>query len=259
MNPSVDGAARSSSAARSRAPMSSGARRRWSSTRARVHDIVRWLHDDPTQRYDYLSDVTAVEFRDLEQPIEVVWHLRSLPFRRFLRVKVLLAKGAPLEVAERVGRLQERRLARARVLRHVRHHVHRPSRPAPHPDVGAVQGGLSRCGRTSRCAAASAAPSSCARRSRRIRKRATPWKSSRSPMRSRICPTTCSAGSAAARRRESSHGDQKRTVEVELSTTGLDAQGRPQRVPLVVDESGSAGRRRGAAVARAGARPVSTC
>ena len=32
----------------------------------------------------------------------------------------------------------------------------------------------------------------------------------------------------------------KRTVEVELSTTGLDAQGRPQRVPLVVDESGDA-------------------
>src|SRR5215471_8035705 len=31
----------------------------------------------------------------------------------------------------------------------------------------------------------------------------------------------------------------RRTVEVELSTTGLDAQGRPKRVPLVVDESGA--------------------
>ena len=30
----------------------------------------------------------------------------------------------------------------------------------------------------------------------------------------------------------------KRTVEVELSTSGMDAQGRPQRVPLVTDESG---------------------
>ena len=65
---------------------------------ARAHEIILWLHDDPGQRYDYLSDVTAVEFRDLEQPIEVVWHVRSLPFRRFLRVKVLLEKGAPLEV-----------------------------------------------------------------------------------------------------------------------------------------------------------------
>ncbi len=30
-----------------------------------------------------------------------------------------------------------------------------------------------------------------------------------------------------------------RTVEVELSTTGLDAQGRPQRVPLATDETGN--------------------
>jgi NADH-quinone oxidoreductase subunit C len=66
--------------------------------KARVNDIVRWLHDDPTQRYDYCSDVTAVEFRDLERAIEVVWHLRSLPFRRFLRLKALIQKGEPLEV-----------------------------------------------------------------------------------------------------------------------------------------------------------------
>lgn len=66
--------------------------------RGQLHEIVRWLHDDPSQLYDYLSDVTAVEFRDLEEPIEVVWHLRSLPFRRFLRVKVLLERGTSLEV-----------------------------------------------------------------------------------------------------------------------------------------------------------------
>jgi NADH-quinone oxidoreductase subunit C len=65
---------------------------------ARVHEIIQWLHDDPSQRYDFLSDVTAVEFRDVEQPLEVVWHLRSLPFRRFLRVKVLIEKGDALEV-----------------------------------------------------------------------------------------------------------------------------------------------------------------
>jgi NADH:ubiquinone oxidoreductase subunit C len=65
---------------------------------AQLLEVVKWLHDDPGQRYDYLSDVTAVEFRDLEEPIEVVWHLRSLPYRRFLRLKVKLAKGAPLEV-----------------------------------------------------------------------------------------------------------------------------------------------------------------
>lgn len=66
--------------------------------RERLADIVRWLHDDPTQRYDYLSDVTAVEYRDPELPLQVVWHLRSLPFRRFLRLKVEIGRGAPLEV-----------------------------------------------------------------------------------------------------------------------------------------------------------------
>ncbi|HEX6808024.1 MAG TPA: NADH-quinone oxidoreductase subunit C [Gemmatimonadaceae bacterium] len=60
--------------------------------RARLFDIVQWLHDDPSQRYDYLSDVTAVEYRDPEQPLEVVWHLRSLPYRRFLRLKVELPR-----------------------------------------------------------------------------------------------------------------------------------------------------------------------
>jgi NADH-quinone oxidoreductase subunit C len=65
---------------------------------ARAGEIVRWLHDDPQQRYDYCSDITAVEFRDLERPIEVVWHLRSIPFRRFIRLKALLFKGEPLVV-----------------------------------------------------------------------------------------------------------------------------------------------------------------
>jgi len=66
--------------------------------RGELLEVVQWLHDDASQRYDFLSDVTAVEFRDLELPIEVVWHLRSLPYRRFLRLKVLLEKGSPLEV-----------------------------------------------------------------------------------------------------------------------------------------------------------------
>lgn len=61
-------------------------------------DVIRYLHDDPAERYDYLVDVTAVEFRDLELPIEVIWHVRSLPYRRFLRVKAALGRTSPLEV-----------------------------------------------------------------------------------------------------------------------------------------------------------------
>jgi NADH-quinone oxidoreductase subunit C len=65
---------------------------------ASVRDAIRWLHDDSSQRYDFLSDVTAVEYRDPEVPLEVVWHLRSLPFRRFLRIKAQLPRGTPLEI-----------------------------------------------------------------------------------------------------------------------------------------------------------------
>ena len=64
----------------------------------RALDVIRWLRDDPEQQYSYLSDVTAVEYRDPEEPITVVWHLRSLVHRRFLRVKAELPRGAPLEV-----------------------------------------------------------------------------------------------------------------------------------------------------------------
>jgi NADH-quinone oxidoreductase subunit C len=66
--------------------------------RTRAGEIIRWLHDDPAQQYDYLADVTAIEYREKEVPMEVVWHLRSLPFRRFLRIKAELPKDAPLEV-----------------------------------------------------------------------------------------------------------------------------------------------------------------
>lgn len=63
-----------------------------------VHEAIRWLHNDPSQQYDFLSDITAVEYRDAEVPLEVVWHLRSLPYRRFLRIKSQLQKGKPLEI-----------------------------------------------------------------------------------------------------------------------------------------------------------------
>lgn len=65
---------------------------------ARLLDIITWLHHDATQQYDYLVDVTAVEYRDREVPLQVVWHLRSLPYRRFLRLKVELTTDTPLRV-----------------------------------------------------------------------------------------------------------------------------------------------------------------
>ena len=50
-------------------------------SRARSHDVLAWLKDAPDQRFDYLADVTAVEYRDPEPPLEVVYQLRSLARR----------------------------------------------------------------------------------------------------------------------------------------------------------------------------------
>jgi NADH-quinone oxidoreductase subunit C len=65
---------------------------------SRSHDVLGWLRDTPGQEFNYLTDVTAVEYRDPERPLEVVYQLRSLPRKTDLRIKVPLDKSAPLEV-----------------------------------------------------------------------------------------------------------------------------------------------------------------
>ena len=66
--------------------------------RDRSHDVLAWLKDTPGQEFDYLTDVTAVDYRDPERPLEVVYQLRSLGRKADLRVKVALDKRQPLEV-----------------------------------------------------------------------------------------------------------------------------------------------------------------
>jgi len=66
--------------------------------RERSHDILRWLKETPTEAYDYLTDLTAVEYRDRELPLEVVYLLWSLSRKVLLRVKVELPKDEALEV-----------------------------------------------------------------------------------------------------------------------------------------------------------------
>ena len=64
----------------------------------RVRDVLSWLRDTPGQQYDYLVDVTAVEYRDRERPLEVAYQLRSLERRVDLRVKVELDPRGDLTV-----------------------------------------------------------------------------------------------------------------------------------------------------------------
>jgi len=66
--------------------------------RDRAHEILAWLRDAPGERYDYLVDVTAVEYRDRERPLEVVYQLRSIPRAAMLRVKIDLARDHALVV-----------------------------------------------------------------------------------------------------------------------------------------------------------------
>jgi NADH-quinone oxidoreductase subunit C len=62
----------------------------------KVHEALAWLKGD--QGYDYLVDITAVEYRDPELPLEIVWNLRSLRTAIDLRIKVALDPTKPLEV-----------------------------------------------------------------------------------------------------------------------------------------------------------------
>ena len=58
--------------------------------------VMAWLR--VSRGFDYLVDLTAVEFRDRERPLEVVYLLRALERREELRVKVELDPQGELVV-----------------------------------------------------------------------------------------------------------------------------------------------------------------
>jgi NADH-quinone oxidoreductase subunit C len=64
----------------------------------RLRDVVRWLKDTPGQAYTYLVDITAVEYRDRERPLELVYQLRAMERKTDLRVKVELDPQGELAV-----------------------------------------------------------------------------------------------------------------------------------------------------------------
>ncbi len=66
--------------------------------RARAHEILAWLRDTPGQSLNYLTDITAVDYRDPERALEVSYQLRSLSRKADLRIKIPLDKAKALEV-----------------------------------------------------------------------------------------------------------------------------------------------------------------
>jgi NADH-quinone oxidoreductase subunit C len=61
----------------------------------RILEILGWLRDDPEERYDFLKDLTAVDYGG-GRPLQVVYQLWSIPYRRNLRLKAEL----PLDALE---------------------------------------------------------------------------------------------------------------------------------------------------------------
>ncbi len=97
MNPTVDSLRRAFGTAIGRAFVSCGQTVVYVEP-AELRTVLRWLKESPDEHYEYLVDLTAVEYRDAERPLEVVYQLRSLWRGAELRVKVELLKDEPLEV-----------------------------------------------------------------------------------------------------------------------------------------------------------------
>lgn len=65
--------------------------------RAGLRDSFRQLKDDPELSFDFLSDITAVDYWQRQEPrFEVVYQLVSLANRRRLRVRVGVPESDPV-------------------------------------------------------------------------------------------------------------------------------------------------------------------
>lgn len=57
--------------------------------RDKSKEILKFLKNDESLDFDYLIDVTAVDYKDVRQPrFNVVYHLMSVKFRHRIRIKV---------------------------------------------------------------------------------------------------------------------------------------------------------------------------
>ena len=62
---------------------------------ARVKEMLTWLKEDPAHRYDFLADLTAIDYGN-GRTLQVVYQLWSMEHKRQLRVKAEL----PLDALE---------------------------------------------------------------------------------------------------------------------------------------------------------------
>ncbi len=65
--------------------------------RAFVREAVALLRDDASLQYNFLADLTCVDWHPSIPRFEVVYHLLSIPKKTRVRLKVRLAEDEPIE------------------------------------------------------------------------------------------------------------------------------------------------------------------
>src|SRR5688572_30659917 len=61
----------------------------------RIIDVCRFLRDDAELAFDFLADLTAVDYLGSTPRFEVVYHLKSLTRGHRLRIKTRVSEDAP--------------------------------------------------------------------------------------------------------------------------------------------------------------------
>jgi NADH-quinone oxidoreductase subunit C len=64
--------------------------------RALLRDTAAFLKNDSELRFDYLCDITCVDWHPMEPRFEVVYHLLSIPSKQRVRLKVKLHGDDPV-------------------------------------------------------------------------------------------------------------------------------------------------------------------
>ncbi len=63
----------------------------------KLHDLMRFLHDDEKLSFNYLVMLTAVDFPDREERFEVVYWIRSIPNKTKIAVKTSVGEGEEVD------------------------------------------------------------------------------------------------------------------------------------------------------------------
>ena len=59
--------------------------------REHIIEILSWLKDESSLQFNFLTDITAIHYPELEKPIGVIYHLHSLTNNVRIRLKVFLS------------------------------------------------------------------------------------------------------------------------------------------------------------------------